>query len=126
MMAHHDAEGPAQISRQWAAGRHTLAIGRTLDDLQRGVGFSNWRSAPSGTRQITFSKNPATPRIAFVTTNGGQLRRLDTGTMQWPDAGLFPVAFNSSEWLQQDKDYCWFVALGVMAGTVLESNSATA
>ena len=125
MMAHYYSEGPAQISREWAAGRHTLAIGANLVDFQRGVGFSNWRSAPSGTRQITFSKNPATPRIAFVTTNGGQLRRFDTGTMQWADVGLFPVAFNSSEWLQQDKDDRWFVALGATAGTVLAWNSAT-
>ena len=114
---HFYSEGPAQASAEWAAGKHTLYIttgGGYLVDFTRGSGLSNWRPVPSGTKQLTFSKNPATPRIAYVAV-GTQLRRYDTGTNSYVDTGHFPGAFNIDTWLQQDKDDGWFVAL-VAAG----------
>ncbi len=93
-------------------------------DFTRGSGFSNWRPVPSGTKQLTFSKNPATPRIAYVAV-GTQLRRYDTGTNSYVDTGHFPAAFNIDTWLQQDKDDGWFVALGAGSTTVVAWNSAT-
>ena len=98
--------------------------GGYLVDFTRGSGFSNWRPVPSGTKQLTFSKNPATPRIAYVAV-GTQLRRYDTGTNSYVDTGHFPGAFNIDTWLQQDKDDGWFVALGAGSTTVVAWNSAT-
>ncbi len=124
---HFYSEGPAQASAEWAPGKHTLYIltgGGYLVDFTRGSGFSNWRPVPSGTKQLTFSKNPATPRIAYVAV-GTQLRRYDTGTNSYVDTGHFPAAFNIDTWLQQDKDDGWFVALGAGSTTVVAWNSAT-
>ena len=89
-----------------------------------GAGYSNWRPVPSGTKQLTLSENPATPRIAYVAV-GTQLRRYDTGTNSYVDTGHFPAAFNIDTWLQQDKDDGWFVALGAGSTTVVAWNSAT-
>ena len=124
---HWYSEGPAQVSREWAPGKSTLYIltgGGYLVDFTRGVGFSNWRPVPSGTKMLTFSKNPATPRLAFVAV-GSQLRRYDTGTNSYVDTGLFPAAFNINDWLQQDKDDRWFVANAATSGTVIAWNSQT-
>jgi hypothetical protein len=126
------SEGPTQVSREWAPGRHTvltvLSSGAFyLGDFQRGVGFSNWRPLPGGSTHLTFSKNAATPRIAYITTSDGRLRRYDTGTNSWADTGLFPAAFNSGNgvWLQQDRNDRWFVALGAVGGSVIAWNSQT-
>jgi len=123
--SHFYSEGPAQVSWEWAAGKSTLyLLSGYLVDFTRGVGFSNWRSVPSGTKQLTFSKNPATPRIAFVAV-GSQLRRYDIGTNSYVDTGNFPASFNIETWLQQDKDDRWFVANGASSGTVIAWNSQT-
>ena len=81
-------------------------------DFTRGSGFSNWRQrgAVGDLKQFTFSKNPATPRIAFVARRARSCGGTNTATNSYVDTGHFPGAFNVGSWLQQDKDDGWFVA----------------
>ncbi len=94
-------------------------------DFTRGSGFSQLaRRCPSGTKQLTFSKNPATPRIAYVAV-GTQLRRVRHGDEQVRGHGALPGGVQHRDWLQQDKDDGWFVALGAGSTTVMAWNSQT-
>jgi hypothetical protein len=99
-----------------------------LVDFQRGVGFSNWRAGPSGVRQLTFSHAEADPRIAFVATTDGRLRRYNTATSTWADQSPFPVPFSTggpSHWLQNDRNDDWFIALSATAGQVIGFQRST-
>lgn len=121
--AGHDyADGPNQASWVWGGDKHTVlargeGMGWWLVDLQRGKGLSNWRKPPAEARPngdlcFTFSSNPATPQIAYVTV-GSKLVRFDTATGKVDNTGNFPATdWTSSCWLQQDMNDEWFVAIG--------------
>jgi uncharacterized protein YjdB len=130
-MGHDYGDGPVQVSGEWGGNKHTILVrgdGYWLVDLERGVGLSNWRQVPNGARpgsdlNWTFSKNPATPQIAY-SYSGGQLVRVNTGTNQVQNTGNFPKSMSSGYWLQQDKDDEWFVKMEG-AGAVVAWNSVT-
>jgi hypothetical protein len=116
----HDYGDVAQISNEWGAGFHTLLIYTCnqyrLVDFNGASGFSNWRpfapgAEPSTELHLTFSHNPATPRIAFIINAAGHLIRYNTATNQIANTGNFPrQAWGVRYWLQGDKNDRWFVA----------------
>jgi hypothetical protein len=130
-MGHDYGDGPVQVSGEWGGNKHTILVrgdGYWLVDLERGVGLSNWRQVPNGARpgsdlNWTFSKNPATPQIAY-SYSGGQLVRVNTGTNQVQNTGNFPKSMSSGYWLHQDKNDEWFVKMEG-AGAVVAWNSVT-
>lgn len=117
---HEYSEGPVQISYPWGDGNYTLLLevareGYWFVDFRRGQGLSSWRRVPAGSMQITFSRNPSTPRIAYVATMDGRLRRFDTGSMSFADSGPFPATFpvsGAGRWLQNSYGDSVFVAIG--------------
>ena len=124
---HFYSDGPAQASAEWAPGKHTLYIatgGGYLVDFTRGSGFSNWRPVPAGTKQLTFSKNPATPRIAYVAV-GNRLRRYDVGTNSWADSDFFPRYSTSIPGCSRTRTIAGSSRSARLSSTVIAWNSET-
>jgi hypothetical protein len=133
---HDYASGAVQISREWTGAggpTHTLLLmtensGHYFVDLTRGQGLSNWRPTPSVNADlcVTFSYNPATPRIAYY-LSGTVLRRYNTATSANEPAGNFPHDFGGTQltWLQQDRNDEWFVMMPRDQSRVIAWNSVT-
>ena len=132
---HHYASGPAQISRAWGDGFHTINVtagGRDyLVDYRRGGSIANWRplevSGPD--LSFTFSLDPATARMAFVVRDR-KLQRFDTARMVFANNGRFPKDFSALGddylvWLQTDQRDEWFVMMLQNGGRVVAWNSKT-
>ena len=130
----HDYGDVLQISGDLGDNKHTLYLHTCgeykLVDFVRGQGFSNWRSLASDAQpahdlSFTFSYNSATPYIAYVTTNIGQLVRYNTITNKTEIAGLFPKTWTGTSWLQNDKNDAWFVANTENNAACVAFNSVT-
>jgi hypothetical protein len=106
--------------------------GHYFVDLTRGQGLGNWRPTPSVNADLclTFSYNPATPRIAYY-LSGSVLRRYNTATGADEPLGLFPKNLSTPAggaqltWLQQDRSDGWFVMMTRDQSRVIAWNSTT-
>jgi hypothetical protein len=132
---HHYASGPAQITREWGNGSHTINVvaggkGDFLVDYHRGGRLSNWRAGLSGPDlTFTFSLNPATPRIAYHVRDM-VLHRFDSEKMKRANTGRFPKSFAALGkadlvWLQNDRNDEWFVMMMQDRDRVIAWNSRT-
>jgi len=130
----HYSEGGPYISLPWtdAASGHTMYtlqilaanVSRLVDfDYEAGA-FSNWRDAPWGQMDGSFSYNPQTPRIAHYTSGSGVIR-YDTEAMAPANTGNFPGPSIGSGWFQQDVNDAWFVAYTTSTGQVRAWNAVT-
>jgi membrane peptidoglycan carboxypeptidase len=79
--------------------------------------LSNWRIIDlDGDLSFSFSLNPATPRIAYVELNSlsNVVQRYNTATNRVENTGNWPwrPAVGSINWLQNNLNDTWFVAMG--------------
>jgi hypothetical protein len=119
-MYHGYSEGGPNISQPWtgAGGEiyYTAKVGDWLVDLRYSTfTSSNWRRVSyDGEIGLTFSLNPATPRIAYV-INGKRVDRYNTATNAIENTGNWPWNVSATgtgvDWLQGNLNDAWFVAM---------------
>lgn len=125
--AHHDySEGGPYISQPWVGTDgltyYTLMVAvepnRYLVDMRYdNMTLSNWRIMDiDGDISFSFSLNPSTPRIAYAELNSlsGVVQRYNTATNKVENTGNWPwrPGAGSINWLQNQINDTWFVAMG--------------
>ncbi len=125
--AHHDySEGGPYISQPWVGSDgftyYTVMVAiepnRYLVDLRYDtMTLSNWRLIDlDGDLSFMFSLDPATPRIAYAELNSASniVQRYNTATNRVENIGAWPwrPAAGSLNWMQNQLNDKWFVAMG--------------